>query len=52
MPIRVRLTPESGDATAVDARIDNAVNNPANNLESVLVTLPINTGVNVMVYTR
>jgi hypothetical protein len=32
----------------VDAQIDNTVNNPAN--VDVAVTLPINTGVNVMVY--
>jgi hypothetical protein len=48
-----RLTPESGDAITVDAQIDNTVNNPATaQLEIVPVTLPINTGVNVMVYTR
>ena len=50
VPIRVRLTPESGDAITVDAQIDNTVNNPAT--VDVPVTLPINTGVNVMVYTR
>ncbi len=50
VPIRVRLTPESGDAITVDAQIDNTVNNPAT--VDVPVTLPINTGVNVMVFTR
>jgi hypothetical protein len=48
--IRVWLTPESGDAITVDAQIDSTVNNPAT--VDVPVTLPINTGVNVMVYTR
>ena len=47
---RVRLTPESGDAITVEAWIDNTVNNPAT--VGVPVTLPVNTGVNVMVYTR
>jgi hypothetical protein len=51
--IRVRLTPESGEAITVDAQIDNTVKNPATaQLEIVPVTLPVNTGVNVIVYTR
>jgi hypothetical protein len=50
VPIRVRLTPESGDAITVDAQIDKTVNNPAT--VDVPVTLPVNTGVIVMVFTR
>ena len=50
VPIRVRLVPESGDATTFDATIDNTVNNPATT--NVPVTLPINTGVRVEVFTR
>ncbi len=57
VPIRVRLTPESGDAIIVNAQIDNTLqpeaiqaHNPAT--VDVPVNLPINTGVNVMVYTR
>jgi hypothetical protein len=42
------MTPYSIRAT--DARIDNTVNNPAT--VDVPVTLPVNTGVNVKVYTR
>jgi hypothetical protein len=50
VPIRILLTPESGDSVTVDATIDNTVNNPAT--VDVPVTMPINTGVNVQVYTR
>jgi hypothetical protein len=50
VPIRVRLVPESGDATTFDATIDNTVNNPATT--NVPVTLPINTGVRIEVFTR
>lgn len=50
VPIRVRLVPESGDATTFDASIDNTVNNPATT--NVPVTLPINTGVRIEVFTR
>lgn len=50
VPIRILLTPENGDAVSVDATIDNSVNNPAT--VDVPVTMPINTGVNVQVYTR
>ena len=50
VPIRVRLVPESGDATTYDATIDNTVNNPATT--NVPVTLPINTGVRIEVFTR
>jgi hypothetical protein len=50
VPIRVRLVPESGDATTFDATIDNTVNNPATT--NVTVTLPINTGVRIEVFTR
>lgn len=50
VPIRVRLVPESGDAVTYDAIIDNTVNNPATT--SVPVTLPVNTGVRVEVFTR
>ena len=44
------LTPGSGDAITVDAWIDNTVNNPAT--VDVPVTLRVNTGQNVMVFTR
>ena len=50
VPIRVRLVPESGDATTFDATIDNTVNNPATT--NVPVILPINTGVRIEVFTR
>lgn len=50
VPIRVRLVPESGDATTYDAQIDNTVTNPATT--NVQVVLPINTGVRVEVFTR
>ncbi|MBK8040471.1 MAG: hypothetical protein IPK22_25555 [Verrucomicrobiaceae bacterium] len=50
VPVRVRLVPESGDATTFDATIDNTVNNPATT--NVPVTLPINTGVRIEVFTR
>lgn len=50
VPIRVRLVPESGDATTYDAFVDNTVDNPAT--ANVPVTLPINTGVQVEVFTR
>ena len=46
VPIRVRLVPESGDATTIDATIDN----PATTI--VPVTLPINTSVRIEVFTR
>ena len=44
------LVPENGDATTYDATIDNTVNNPATT--NVPVTLPINTGVRIEVFTR
>lgn len=50
VPIRLRLTPGSGDAITANAWIDKTVKNPAT--VDLPVTLPINTGVNVMVYTR
>ncbi len=48
--LRHRLTPGSGDAITANAWIDKTVKNPAT--VDLPVTLPINTGVNVMVYTR
>lgn len=50
VPIRVRLVPESGDATTFDGTINNTVTNPATT--TVPVTMPINTGVRVEVFTR
>jgi hypothetical protein len=50
VPIRIRLIPDSGEAITVDSQIDNTVNNPAT--VDVPVTLPLNTEVNIQVYTR
>ena len=50
VPVRVRLVPESGDATTYDGTIDNTVNNPAT--VNIAVTMPINTGVRIEVFTR
>jgi hypothetical protein len=50
VPIRILLTPESGDPVKVDATIDNTVNNPAT--VDIPVTMPLDTGVNVQVFTR
>ena len=53
--------PVSGDATTFDATIDNTVNNPATTIDNTVnnpattnvpVTLPINTGVRIEVFTR
>lgn len=50
VPIRVVLTPESGDPLVYDAQIDNAAANPAS--QTVNVTVPVNTRVAVHAWTR
>ncbi len=50
VPIRVVLTPDSGDILVVDDQIDNTTVNPAQ--KTVDVTLPINVRTHVGVWTR
>jgi hypothetical protein len=50
VPVRVVLTPESGDPVSYDATIDNAANNPAT--IDIPATFPVNTVVSVDVWTR
>jgi hypothetical protein len=50
VPVRVVLTPESGDPVSYDATIDNAASNPA--AVDISATFPVNTVVNVDVWTR
>lgn len=50
VPIRVVLTPDSGDLIVVDDQIDNTTVNPAQ--KAVNVTLPINVRTHVGVWTR
>lgn len=50
VPIRVVLTPDSGDLIVVDDQIDNTTVNPAQ--KTVNVTLPINVRTHVGVWTR
>jgi hypothetical protein len=50
VPIRVTLTPDSGNPVVVDAEVDNTTTNPA--VVEVPVTLPVNTLVTVHAWTR
>lgn len=50
VPIRVVLTPDSGDLVVIDDQIDNTTVNPAQ--KTVNVTLPINVRTHVAVWTR
>jgi hypothetical protein len=50
VPIRVVLTPDSGDPIAYDDQIDNSTVNPAQ--RTVAVTLPLNVRTHVGVWTR
>lgn len=50
VPIRVVLTPDSGDAIVIDDQIDNTTVNPAQ--KSVAVTLPLNVRTHIGVWTR
>ncbi len=50
VPIRVTLTPDSGEVRTFDAEIDNAAANPAT--VEVPVTVPVNTVVTVHCWTR
>lgn len=50
VPIRVVLTPDSGDPVQFDAEINNAAQNPA--VAEVPVTVPLNTPVTMHVWTR
>ncbi|MBK9138789.1 MAG: hypothetical protein IPM17_08520 [Verrucomicrobia bacterium] len=50
VPIRVVLTPDSGDPVQFDAEINNAAQNPA--VAEVPVTVPVNTPVTVHCWTR
>ena len=50
VPIRVTLTPDSGDKLVFDAEVDNSAVNPAS--VDVPVTVPVNTLVTVHCWTR
>ena len=50
VPIRVTLTPDSGDKRTFDAQVDNTTVNPA--VVDVPVTVPVNTLVTVHCWTR
>ena len=50
VPIRVTLTPDSGDPIVYDDSIDNAAANPAQ--KSVNVVMPVNVQVHIGVWTR
>lgn len=50
VPIRVTLTPDSGDNRTFDAQVDNTTVNPA--VVDVPVTVPVNTLVTVHCWTR
>ena len=50
VPIRVTLTPDSGDKRTFDAQLDNTTVNPA--VVDVPVTVPVNTLVTVHCWTR
>jgi hypothetical protein len=50
VPIRVVLTPDSGDIIVIDDQIDNTVVNPAQTV--VPVTLPLNVRTHIGVYSR
>ncbi len=50
VPIRITLTPDTGNKVVVEAEIDNTVNNPAT--VEVPVTFPVNAKVTVHVWTR
>jgi hypothetical protein len=50
VPIRVTLTPDSGDKRVFDADVDNTTVNPA--VVDVPVTVPVNTLVTVHCWTR
>lgn len=50
VPIRVTLTPDSGERRVFDAEVDNTTTNPA--VVTVPVTVPVNTLVTVHCWTR
>jgi hypothetical protein len=50
VPIRVTLTPDSGDKLTFDAQVDNTTVNPV--VVDVPVTVPVNTLVTVHCWTR
>jgi hypothetical protein len=50
VPIRVTLTPDSGDKRTFDAQVDNTTVNPS--VVDVPVTVPVNTLVTVHCWTR